>query len=359
MSRRPTRILRLADDPVLTNAQAHPFLREAADCLAHGGLVAFPTETVYGLGANATDPEAVHTIFEAKGRPATNPVIVHVADRQQARTCVAHWTEDADRLADALWPGPLTIVLPRASIIPDVVTAGLNTVGLRMPDHDLARALIAEADRPIAAPSANRSTQVSPTTADHVLDGLDGRIDLILDGGPCQVGLESTIVDLSSPDQGLRILRLGTISNDRIAAILGRPVAMPAHRSTPDPKSQGETGATTTAYTSPGQMLKHYAPTIPTHQIDINTLHDRAWRGDEALLVLGIDLGQCGGQEIFDVQGPRVSVQLVDPKGAAHRLYATLREFERSGASEILIAGPPDAPDWHAIRDRIQRASVG
>ncbi len=165
--------------------------------LRRGGLVAFATETVYGLGADATDPAAVTGIFEAKGRPAVNPLIVHADGLEMARSCVASWPEEARILAEACWPGPLTLVLPRSARIPNVVTAGRETVGIRVPDTRVARLLIARTGRPVAAPSANRSTGISPTLARHVLKDLDGRIDLILDSGPTALGLESTVVDLS------------------------------------------------------------------------------------------------------------------------------------------------------------------
>ncbi len=175
-------------------------ISEAARVLRAGGLVAFATETVYGLGADATNPEAVARIFEAKGRPSTNPLIVHVADKADALACVAEWPGRADRLADRFWPGPLTLVLPRSSIIPDIVTAGQETVGVRVPRSGVARWLILEAGCPVAAPSANRSTGISPTEARHVLKDLDGKVDLVLDSGPTGVGIESTVLDLSGTE---------------------------------------------------------------------------------------------------------------------------------------------------------------
>ena len=222
-------------------------IAEAAAILRTGGLVAFATETVYGLGADATNPSAVARIFEAKGRPSTNPLIVHVADKADALACVAEWPDRADLLADRFWPGPLTMVLPRSSIIPDIVTAGQDTVAVRVPRAGVARWLIFESGRPIAAPSANRSTGISPTTAQHVIKDLDGKIDLILDSGQTTVGIESTVLDLSTDLP--RVLRPGEVTLEQIAEVLGEWVEGPAGRTEPGDPAR-----------SPGQMAVHYAP---------------------------------------------------------------------------------------------------
>ena len=198
-------------------------IEQAAAIIRSGGLVAFGTETVYGLGADATNPDAVARIFAAKGRPATNPLIVHVADVAGAAACVAEWPESAATLAAHFWPGPLTLVLPRSNIIPDIVTAGQGTVGVRVPASVVACDLIRRAGRPIAAPSANRSNRISPTTAAHVAKDLDGAVDLILDSGPCLGGIESTVLDLSGPTPA--VLRPGLVSAEAIAVVLGGPVA--------------------------------------------------------------------------------------------------------------------------------------
>ncbi len=189
-----------------------------------GGLVAFPTETVYGLGADALQPAAVERIFAAKGRPPNNPLIVHVADRAEALTVAATWPETAARLAERFWPGPLTLVLPRRPELPDVVTAGGPTVAIRVPAHPLALALIRAAGIPVAAPSANRSSQVSPTRPEHVLSGLDGRIDLLLAAGPVSGGIESTVLDLTNDPP--RLLRPGLVAPAEIEAIIG-PITRP------------------------------------------------------------------------------------------------------------------------------------
>jgi L-threonylcarbamoyladenylate synthase len=202
-------------------------LARAASTLRAGGLVAFPTETVYGLGANALDARAVERVFDVKGRPQSSPLIVHVASIEMARSLASHWPESADKLAAAFWPGPLTLVVRKDPQIPDIVTAGLPTVGLRQPDHPVAAALISEAGVPLAAPSANRFTALSPTTAEHVLKSLGDGVDLILDGGPTRVGIESTVLSLAGPRP--RLLRPGMISRDEIAcqALLSADSSLP------------------------------------------------------------------------------------------------------------------------------------
>src|SRR4051794_29437194 len=224
-------------------------IAQAADVLRRGGLVAFPTETVYGLGANALDAEAVRRIFEAKGRPANNPIIIHVADVEQARQLVAGWPSEAERLAARFWPGPLTLVLPRRDVVPDLVTAGGSTVAIRVPAHPVALALIRAAGMPIAAPSANRSTQLSPTRAEHVLHTMRGRIDLVLDPGPTSGGLESTVLDLTTSPP--RLLRPGLVTRSEVEAIIG-PIVL---------SSTAPLGAV--SLPSPGMLPRHYAPRTP------------------------------------------------------------------------------------------------
>ncbi len=284
----------------------------AVDILRRGGLVAFPTETVYGLGADATNADAVGRIFAAKGRPATNPLIVHVASAAIAKRYATDWPADADRLAAAFWPGPLTIVLPRDATIADAVSAGRGTVGLRVPDHPLALALLAAFDGPVAAPSANRANAVSPTTADHVRAELGGRVDLILDGGPCGVGIESTVVDLTGPRPAL--LRPGGVSREKVEAVVG-PVAV-VHGSA----------------ASPGQGSRHYAPVTPAVRFE---------PGEP--VPPGAVVLRCGA----------------DPVAYARNLYASLRDLDRRGAAAIYVEMPPDTPPWAAVRDRLARATVG
>ncbi len=296
-------------------------LGEAARILRSGGLVAFPTETVYGLGANALDAEAVARIFAAKGRPADNPVIVHVESMAAARRLARGWPEVATRLAEAHWPGPLTLVVERADGIPDVVTAGGSTVGLRVPDHPVALALLRRAGCPIAAPSANRSESISPTTAHHVAESLGPWVEdlLVLDGGPCQVGIESTVVDVTG-DAPI-VLRPGMLRLDRALGL--------AHA--------GETAAPPRGGAiarSPGQRARHYAPSKPLRVVAPEAL-DRALRPGDAVLRLP-----------------------PEPAAAAACLYAELRRLEADPDVErILVASPPEASDWDAIRDRLRRAA--
>ena len=291
-------------------------IARAAEIIRSGGLVAFPTETVYGLGGDATDPIACARIFEAKGRPRLNPLIVHVADADEAFR-YGEESEAARRLAEAFWPGPLTLVLPRRAEVPDIVTAGLPHVALRVPAHPLARALIREAGRPVAGPSANPSGRVSPTTADHVLDGLRGRIDAVLDGGPCGVGLESTVVALDPPV----LLRAGGLAAEEIEVVVG-PL--------------GEAGD---AITAPGQLASHYAPDAP---VRLNATEAR-----EGERLLGF--GPIAGEQTLSETG--------DLREAAARLFGLLREM--GGGPEVLAVAPiPDRGLGRAINDRLRRAAA-
>ena len=318
-------------------------LDEAAAILRSGGLVAFGTETVYGLGADATNPEAVARIFTAKGRPATNPLIVHVADLGRALECVAVWPDSAARLADRFWPGPLSLVLPRSDRIPDVVTAGQATVGVRIPASIVARDLIRRAGVPIAAPSANLSNRISPTSANHVLKDLDGRVDLILDSGPCGVGIESTVLNLTGAVP--TILRPGRVTAEEIAALLGVPTA----------RSAGLIGPDQTA-SSPGQLAVHYAPRTPAFRLDPATLTsfdpptNRRWGG--------VLLGSPDQAPPAFERAEAVCV-LPDPSTAATGLYDRLHRLDALGLDFLVIASPiNDDPDWLAVLDRVSRATV-
>lgn len=328
----PTRSIAPADvgSPAATAA-----LDEAAALLRAGRLVAFPTETVYGLGADATDPAAVARIFAAKGRPSTNPLIVHADGVAMARRCVAEWPADAEALADRYWPGPLTLVLPRSAIIPDVVTAGLGTVGVRVPAVAVARALITRVGRSLAAPSANRSTGISPTRADHVLKALDGRIDLVLDAGPTAVGLESTVLDLSGAVP--TVLRPGPIGVEELAEALGRPVLGSGDREAGGPSR------------SPGQMAVHYAPGTPAVRVEPGEGLPSLPPAEE-LAVLAI--GPAG-----PAPPARLCLRFAEPGAAAAALYDALHRCDESGATLVLILMPPDRPEWAALRDRLCRAA--
>jgi L-threonylcarbamoyladenylate synthase len=335
MLRRSTRILSIdRDDP------DPRLIDEAARLVRGGGLVAFATETVYGLGADATDPEAVAGIFEAKGRPAFNPLIVHADGVAMARTCVASWPDPARRLAERFWPGPLTLVLPRSRRIPDVVTAGRATVGVRIPSVNVARRLIESVGRPIAAPSANRSTGISPTLASHVAQDLDGRIDLILDSGQTAVGLESTVVDLTQHPP--RVLRPGPILALDLARAIGglRVDEAVDHRPTDRPAS-------------PGQMAIHYAPRTRSVRVEgPRQLSDLDWPERAALVVVGShalpDL-PASSPHRFD---------LTTPEAATRDLYVVLHRCDALGLDLIVVVPPPDRPEWRAVRDRLWRATL-
>lgn len=318
---------------------ASPEILQAANILRRGGLVAFPTETVYGLGANALDRKAVEKIFAAKGRPATNPVIIHVATAAAAKQLVAHWDERADRLAAAFWPGPLTLVLAKSSEVPDLVTAGLQTVAIRVPAHPVANALLEATQLPIAAPSANRSTEVSPTRAEHVLKSLGGRVDLILDGGETQVGIESTVVDLS--DVTARLLRPGVISLSELRHVISLEPAREA--SDDEPKK------------SPGQMKRHYAPRAVVRlfeQSEIEVVRQEiasAQRVGERCALLALDRIDLGAS--YFIQMPRNAEQY------AQTLYRALHEIDDSGCDLAFIEAPPSTPEWEAVHDRLRRAA--
>jgi L-threonylcarbamoyladenylate synthase len=305
----------------------------AAQILRGGGLVAFPTETVYGLGANALNESAVRKIFAAKGRPSTNPLIVHVADGEQVGDVAAQWPATAAQLAQAFWPGPLTLVLPKQPRVPDIVTAGGPTVAVRCPNHPVARALLRQAGVPIAAPSANRSTELSPTRAEHVLKSLNGRIDAVLDGGPCPGGIESTVVDVTG--EVVQLLRPGLITLPMLEALVGRV-------------AQGRTGDTVAR--SPGQMAKHYCPRTPLLLANNADHADRiAWEFRQhglRVIILGYD-------PVFEAP-----VLPNDPIAYAAALYDTLHQLDEQGYDRIVVVLPPDKPEWAAVRDRLMRAAT-
>jgi len=316
-------------------------LKRAALLLRSGQLVAFPTETVYGLGANALDPGAVARIFGAKGRPAYNPLIVHVADIEAARRLVTSWPESAARLAHRWWPGPLTLVLPKAPEIPDLVTAGLPTVALRIPSHPIALALLRATGLPLAAPSANRSGEVSPTTAAHVAQSLGGRVPLILDAGPTTVGIESTVVDLSGPTPIL--LRPGMITREELAEILG-PVSVAA---APSEATQGRP--------SPGMLDRHYAPRARLVVYD--------GPEDKAALRAIAECHAGGGRSVALARSARpaaadeVEPMPAEPAAYARELYGALHRMDRAGVALILVERPPADPAWDGVRDRLDRAA--
>jgi L-threonylcarbamoyladenylate synthase len=316
-------------------------IERAVSHLRAGRLVAFPTETVYGLGADATSEAAVRKIFAAKGRPPTNPLIVHVADVETARRYTTHWCDAAQTLAAAWWPGPLTLVLPKTGDVPDVVSAGRGTVGLRAPDHPLALELLGAFGGALAAPSANRSNRVSPTTAQHVRDELGDAVDLILDGGPCAVGIESTVLDLSG--ERPRILRPGAVTRRQIEFIVG-PVDVAS-----------AVTAETVPAASPGQHAVHYAPRTRAVRFDTpqrGLIHVDTRDGRPNGLIAVGTMRDCVKKWGRVVAMPR------EPALYARHLYEVVRELDGMGLATIFIEMPPDTPEWAAVRDRVTRATV-
>ncbi|GHT87329.1 threonylcarbamoyl-AMP synthase [Betaproteobacteria bacterium] len=329
-------------------------LRQAAQLLAAGELVAFPTETVYGLGADAANPAAVAKIFAAKGRPADHPLIVHLAATEQ----LAHWATDIPQvawdLAASLWPGPLTLILKKQPWAPTAVTGGQDTVGLRVPNHPLALELLAafaaakkDAPAGIAAPSANRFGRISPTTAAHVHDELGARVALIVDGGPCQVGIESTIIDLSRATP--EILRPGVITGDDLARVMGR-IPRPHGASTP-PSGQGAAAPRVS-----GSLSAHYAPRTALRLV-----------ASAALVTQALQLASTGqrvavlAHGVTDPGDHRLiwHAAAADPSAYAHDLYASLRTLDTLDAHTILVEDLPPTTAWRAVADRLGRAATG
>ncbi|MGQ9832346.1 MAG: L-threonylcarbamoyladenylate synthase [Candidatus Villigracilaceae bacterium] len=318
----------------------------AAQRIKEGGLVAFPTETVYGLGANALDAEAAARIFSAKQRPAADPLIVHLAGLEQVEQVARPISPLARRLAKAFWPGPLTLILPKQPIVPEMVTAGLDTVAVRVPSHPVALALIRAAETPIAAPSANRFGKTSPTTARHVWHDLKGRIDIILDGGPTPVGVESTVLDVSVTPP--RILRPGGVTRESLEAIIGPVSLLPS------------TAAPQEGLSSPGLLSKHYAPRAELI----------FFIGADALtgLLTRLQAEQAAGRKVGALV-VNTDADLVDNNGAlvyrlglslesaAHRIYAGMRWLDRQGVEVILCRDLGESGLGLAIRDRLKRAA--
>lgn len=323
-------------------------IAEAARRLRAGGLVAFPTETVYGLGALALDPAAVARVFAAKGRPATNPLIVHVADAAMARRVVAAWPGAAERLAAAFWPGPLTLVLEKREGVPAAVTAGADTVAVRVPDHPLTLALIEVLGEPIVGPSANPSGYVSPTRAGHVRGHFGADEVFVLDGGPCRGGIESTVVDLTVDPA--RVLRSGLVGAEELAAVIGGAVVEVAHGV--------DAAAGDGRARSPGVIGPHYQPRARVVLVrTLDELHAGLSRATGSALVIGPP-----GVQVT-VRPPHGSIGMpASPAGYAAGLYAALREADEMGAGLVIVVDPAeaDAPDatWRAVRERLGRAAL-
>lgn len=311
-------------------------IARAASILRPGGLVAFPTETVYGLGADAANDQAVARIFAAKGRPADHPLIVHIASASALRTWARDIPEAAMQLAARFWPGPLTLILKRAPGVAGAASGGLDTIGLRVPGHPVARALLQAFGGGIAAPSANRFGRISPTCADHVLAELDGRIDAVLDGGACAVGLESTILDLSRGRP--QVLRPGAVTAGMLAEIIGPLGEVPSVRS---PRA-------------PGSLAAHYAPATPLRLVESPLLESETAR----LAAAGAVIVLARRKPVADAGGQWM---LLPEEAAAYArdLYARLREADAGGAVHILVESPPAGSEWVAAHDRLRRAAAG
>jgi L-threonylcarbamoyladenylate synthase len=328
-----TRLLR-ADDP--------RDFDDAVRLLRAGRLVAVPTETVYGLAADASDPTAVGRIFEAKQRPANHPLIVHLADAGRIDAWARAIPDSARTLAAAFWPGPLTLLLHKAAHVSPAVTGGRDTIGLRVPDHPVLRRLLDTLGGGLAAPSANPHKRLSPTTAAQVLDGLGGRIDAVLDGGPCSVGLESTIVDLTGegPDGDTpRILRAGPITRRQLEAVLGRPVAFPERHDA----------------AVPGNVAVHYQPRTPLYLIDSAALASRLRAKADDVRIVVVHRGDLPDGPlrgvIRDIRLP------ADKAGYAQSMYEALHDADAAGADAIWIEAPPPSEDWRDVLDRLTRAA--
>ena len=318
-------------------------ITRAAEILRSGGLVAFPTETVYGLGANAFDERAVARVFEVKGRPRFDPLIVHIADAHWVARLAAGFPAQAQKLAERFWPGPLTIVLPKTAAVPDLVTAGCPTVALRIPAHPLAQSLLRAVDLPIAAPSANAFGRISPTSAAHVREQMGDAIDLVIDGGSCHIGIESTVVQVV--DDRVTILRQGGTTLEEIEALVGIvTIAAPF---------EGVEGSAGRA--APGMLTRHYAPRTPL----IVWTRDAA-RAGEGLSPTGASRGLLAFREGAD-RGPFARVEVLSPKGdlreAAANFFSALRRLDAAGLELIVAELLPESGLGRAINDRLRRAA--
>jgi L-threonylcarbamoyladenylate synthase len=317
-------------------------LRRAGEHLARGGLVAFPTETVYGLGADAFDARAVARVFEAKARPSFDPLIVHVASIEGANEVADVSSSKARALMDTLWPGPLTLVMPRLETVPDIVTSGLETVAVRLPAHPIARAIIAYSGTVVAAPSANPFGRLSPTRAEHVARGLGDKVDLIVDGGPCSVGVESTVLDMTVDPP--RILRPGGMPAETIESVIG-PLGT---------KKNGEAKAAA----SPGLLDNHYAPHTPLYLVDAGAIASARPKGRAAALVLS----PASKADLADIAERFELARYLSPTGdlveAAAGLFSALHELDAEGFDEIWAERAPDRGLGPAINDRLYKASI-
>jgi L-threonylcarbamoyladenylate synthase len=305
-------------------------IRKAAEILRAGGLVAFPTETVYGLGADAANEKAMSRLYAVKRRPVDHPVIIHFQDSEKAFAWAREVPAAARKLAERFWPGPLTLILQRSERAKDFVTGGQETVGLRVPSHPVAHELLSAFGAGVAAPSANRFGLVSPTTAAHVREDLGSDVDLVLEGGRSEVGIESTILDLSGDLPVL--LRPGHISRDELTRVIGCEVVDPSR------------GATR----HPGGLERHYAPRTPARLVPAHSLDREISKGKAKVAVLAFS--RPDERVDYWLRMPR------EPQAYAQRLYAALRELDTAGCERILVEAPPETAEWSAVRDRLKRA---
>jgi len=335
-------------------------IEEAAQLLRDGKLVVFPTETVYGLGAHALDPIAVQKIFDAKERPANDPLIVHLAHIGQVNQCAAGMPAGARKLALSFWAGPLTLILQKKPEVPDLVTAGLPSVALRVPSHRVARALMEMAGIPIAAPSANRFSKPSPTTAAHVIDDLDGRVDLILDGGPTDIGLESTIVDFTADPPVLR--RPGGITFEQVRSLVPEVIVQSGQRGAEEPQS------------APGQMTRHYAPKaeLTLYEGPSDAVVRRVAADLRSATAAGDRVGILAPEEDLSALAPDIAARATsgrietipygsrnDLERSARELYASIRTLDATGVAKIFAIGVGAEGLARAIHDRLIRAADG
>ncbi len=328
---------RLAVDPL---APSPDVIARAAEVIRRGGLVAMPTETVYGLAADALDETAVKRVFTAKGRPSFNPLIVHLADAADLPRVARDIPPIAMELAAHFWPGPLTMVLHRQPLVPDIVTGGSDTVGVRVPAHAVARALIRAAGTPLAAPSANLFMRVSPTTADHVAAGLGDAVDLILDAGPTTIGIESTVVDLTTSPP--RQLRPGGTSRDALRVILPELGDAPEY-------NDGEVRP------SPGMIARHYAPGTTLKPFDADRLGETLIEA-QAMVARGIRVALVVRARPQLPANPLLRVMPADAVGYARELYNVLHLLDDESIAVAFVESPPSGDAWEAVRDRLVRA---
>ncbi len=332
-----TKSVELQFDTEIRAASDPNSISQAKNLLGKGQLVAIPTETVYGLAANAFSEEAVARIFDVKGRPANNPLIVHVSSVEMAQDCVSAWPDEADILAENFWPGPLSMILPKSEKISNIVTAGGLTVAVRCPSHSIMKDILGQCGFPLAAPSANLSNRVSPTKAEYVADQLSGRIPLILDGGACQIGIESTVIDLTG--QTPTILRLGLISQDHLQEVLG------------DVRVAAFENEANEMLKSPGQLQSHYSPRAKV------IIGEGSW--EDLLNKLNKNTHVIACESVPNNWSPDTWHEM--PKtvqGYAKKIYETLNRCDQANAESILIQPLPLESEWDAVRDRLSRASI-